>query len=312
MPIPNPAPEPARLSPEALNAALAADPDLVLVEVLPRENYRRSHLPRAVHACVYEVTFPQQMREQAPDPARAVVLYGHGGESRDASVAAAKLQRMGYRDIRVLAVGKTGWHAAELPLEGEEPVPVEPPGVPAFAPGSYAVDVKASRIRWEGRNPNGAHDGTVALAGGVLEVDEKGVIGGRFEVDLRTIRNDDLAGDPSPAALVAHLESDDFFFVEHFPTAEFTILRAARIAAAGPTEPNYEVRGELELRGMKAPLDFVATLSRLGDGRLAAEAHFDLDRTRWGVIYGSARFFAHLGKHVVFDPISFRVRIVVG
>jgi len=38
--------------------------------------------------------------------------------------------------------------------------------------------------------------------------------------------------------------------------------------------------------------------------------HFDMDRTRWGVIYGSSRFFEHLGMHLVFDLISFQIRLV--
>ena len=137
------------------------------------------------------------------------MVYGHGEDSRDAVVAAEKLQRMGYHDIRVLTAGKLGWHAAGLPLEGSEPVPDEPVGVATLAPGSYPVDVAASRIRWEGRNPNGSHDGTVGLSGGNLAVDEAGTIRGDFTMDLRTIRNDDLAGDPSQPALITHLESDD-------------------------------------------------------------------------------------------------------
>jgi len=55
---------------------------------------------------------------------------------------------------------------------------------------------------------------------------------------------------------------------------------------------------------------FEAVIENLADGALAAEAHFDLDRTRWGVIYGSGRFFEHLGMHLVYDPISVQVRIV--
>jgi len=40
------------------------------------------------------------------------------------------------------------------------------------------------------------------------------------------------------------------------------------------------------------------------------EAHFDIDRTRWNVIYGSTRFFEHLGMHKVFDLLSFQIRMV--
>lgn len=39
-------------------------------------------------------------------------------------------------------------------------------------------------------------------------------------------------------------------------------------------------------------------------------AHFEFNRTRWGVIYGSSRFFRHLGMHLVFDLISLQLRIV--
>ena len=71
------------------------------------------------------------------------------------------------------------------------------------------------------------------------------------------------------------------------------------------------VEGTLELRGVRAPLDFEATVSTVKGGALAVEAHFDLDRTRWGLIYGSARFFAHLGMHVVFDHVGIAMRLVL-
>ena len=68
--------------------------------------------------------------------------------------------------------------------------------------------------------------------------------------------------------------------------------------------------GELELRGVKAQQSFMTTITKTPENGLAAEAHFDLDRTRWGIIYGSTRFFEHLGMHQVFDLISIQVRIV--
>lgn len=44
---------------------------------------------------------------------------------------------------------------------------------------------------------------------------------------------------------------------------------------------------------------------------LLVEAHFAIDRTNWGIIYGSARFFEHLGMHQVFDEISLCLRLVL-
>lgn len=61
---------------------------------------------------------------------------------------------------------------------------------------------------------------------------------------------------------------------------------------------------------MKVPLEFSATVSKTAENDFLAEAHFDIDRTKWGIIYGSARFFEYLGMHLVFDLISIQVRIV--
>ena len=66
----------------------------------------------------------------------------------------------------------------------------------------------------------------------------------------------------------------------------------------------------MNLRGVSADLEFDATVALIEDGSLIMEAHFDIDRTRWKVIYGSTRFFEHLGMHKVFDLISFQTRMV--
>jgi rhodanese-related sulfurtransferase len=301
---------PQNLTPEQVQALLQRDKKAVLVDVLPAAEHERCHVRGARNACVYEVAFADNMRGLAPDSAQTVVVCGHGAETREAEFAVEKLERLGYTDVRILAGGRVAWHAAGLPLAGDEPTPTAPAGVAEPAPGRYEADPAASWIRWEGRNPNGAHDGTVDLAGGAIEVTAEGVTG-RFEIDLETLRNADLAGDPTQQVLVDHLLSDDFFFAEKFPRPVFTIASAAPVPEAAPTTPNYRIDGALELRGVRAPLAFDATISSLAEGGFAVEAHFDLDRTRWGVIYGSARFLAHLGMHVVFDPVSIRLRVVL-
>ena len=49
---------------------------------------------------------------------------------------------------------------------------------------------------------------------------------GRFVIDLASIKNTSLAGDPNQPVLIAHLLSDDFFGAKRFPTATFQILWA--------------------------------------------------------------------------------------
>ena len=45
-------------------------------------------------------------------------------------------------------------------------------------------------------------------------------------------------------------------------------------------------------------------------GTLALQAYFALDRTQWGVRYGSGKLYERLGMHLVNDEINFDVTIV--
>ena len=111
--------------------------------------------------------------------------------------------------------------------------------------------------------------------------------------------------------IALHFMSDDFFFTDVFPRATFQIKRAEPIKDATLSEPNFKVKGVFGLRGIKRDIEFPATVSPEVEGIVRVEAHFDIDRTRWGVIYGSLRFFEHLGMHLVFDLLSIELRILL-
>ncbi|MGA7643487.1 MAG: YceI family protein, partial [Syntrophobacteraceae bacterium] len=173
---------------------------------------------------------------------------------------------------------------------------------------SYTVDIERSIIEWTGRNPNTTHYGTLRLLRGDITI-RQGKLNGTFEIDMLSLKNLNLEGSEWQPVLIAHLKSDDFFFAEKFPKARFTIDSTREIGES-LSEPNFEVEGTLELRGVRNGMKFLATISNLPDGAVTAEAHFDFDRTHWKIIYGSSRYFEHLGMHLVFDPISIGLRIV--
>lgn len=160
-----------------------------------------------------------------------------------------------------------------------------------------------------GRNPNNKHFGTVGIKQGQVDVKD-GLLTGVLYIDMNSIDNDNLKGDELHPVLTSHLKSDDFFFVKMFPTAVLTLTEGRVVKTPFLSSPNYDLKATLELRGVKTDLAFQAIVTKTEKGGLAAEAHFDIDRTRWGVIYGSARFFENLGMHLVFDPISIQVKIV--
>lgn len=225
-------------------------------------------------------------------------------------MAAEKLEQEGYRHINVLKGGIKAWRSDGLPLEGAAvDEPDDPQTLLKLEDRSYRVDTQQSIIEWTGRNPNTSHFGNINIAAGELVVKD-GIITGSFDIDMTSITNKSLDGDELQPVLIAHLKSDDFFLTRFFPTAKFKILSGKPIEQPFLTVPNYAINGTLELRGIKAQQDFLATVSQTAENGLAAEAHFDIDRTKWNIIYGSTRFFEHLGMHLIFDLISIQVRIV--
>jgi polyisoprenoid-binding protein YceI len=286
---------------------LDAKRPFVLLDVLPPEVFREGRLPGAVNACIYEVTFLDQVRALVPDPKTTIVAYCEGTASRASADAAERLGGAGYEDVHRFAGGREAWREAGHPFEGRAggPPPEEPP-----RDGEYSVDAKRSLLGWVGRNPGGSHDGTLRFRGGRITVKGGVIAHGVFEIDMRSIEVADLAGDMADL-LRRHLESEDFFAVAAHPVARLAITRMAPIAGATPGAPNFEVEAELSVRGVTNPVAFPATVGVRNGGELTLEAHFDIDRTRWNVNYGSGKLYARLGMHLVHDHITLQTRVTL-
>ena len=282
---------------------------ILLIDTLPGIHFDKVHLPGAHNACVYEVSFLDQIKDFVKSKAAKIVLYGSSRRSMDALTAAEKLRREGYDNVSILNGGLEAWRDHGFELEGDQPDTIDPETLLRLEDGTYHVDTAQSLIEWSGRTPNTQHFGTMQFKMGRLEVNNS-AIAGVFEIDLNSIDNTNLKGDELHQVLISHLKSDDFFFVKMFPTAVLTINDGRPVGEPYLSAPNYKFDATLELRGVKAELSFHATLTAREGGGFAAEAHFDIDRTNWDVVYGSTRFFENLGMHLVFDLVSFQVRIV--
>jgi len=303
-------PDSRKISTEKVRQKLTDAEQFVLVDTLTADHFSRVHIDGAVNACVFEVLFTENVKKISPDKNKEIIVYGSSNKSMDAVTAAEKLAREGYRNVSAMEGGLKQWVSLGFEVVGEDPTLSESTKQPPkLIDHNYAVDVAESRIEWIGRNPNTTHYGTIGLSKGGITLNN-GQIGGSFEINMKSIKNINLEGDPLQPVLIKHLMSDDFFFVKMFPTATFTITSANPINEAISSESNFEVQGILELRGVKKDIHFLANASGEQCGEVKIEAHFDLDRTRWGIIYGSTRFFEHLGMHLVFDSITIQLRLI--
>jgi rhodanese-related sulfurtransferase/polyisoprenoid-binding protein YceI len=294
---------------EEMNERLKMKEPVLLIDILTGIHFEKVHLPGARNACVFEVSFLEQVFDIVDDKSSEVVLYGSSSRSMDAVSAAEKLRREGYENVSILNGGLEAWRSSGYELEGNQPDMTDPETLLQLDDGTYTVDINQSLIEWSGRNPNTKHYGTVGLKRGQVEVN-RSAIAGVFEIDMNSIDNTNLKGDELHSVLISHLKSDDFFLVDIFPTAVLTINEGRPVQVPYLSSPNYRFDATLEIRRVKGQLPFEATVTKTEEGGLAAEAHFDIDRTHWEVIYGSTRFFENLGMHLVFDLISFQVKIV--
>ncbi|MGE9268755.1 MAG: YceI family protein [Verrucomicrobiales bacterium] len=276
--------------------------DKQLLDVRLADDFEAAHLPGSVNNCVFEVAFTERLADCAPDKSLPTIVCGANEESQEARMAYEKLERLGYRDLHLLA----GGIAAASELERGQPLP-HPPRPPH---GLIPVDHAESRLRWTGRNLLNEHHGHIALASGELDFEHGSLRGGRFVIDLARISCDDLAGSDLHQVLINHLHDHDFFDLEHHPTAELVIVAARELPGASPGAPNLALDTELTLRGQCHPFSFEASTGLTEDGRAAAQARFSFDRTRWGIIYGSGKFFHRLAGHLVNDLIEMELRIV--
>lgn len=276
-----------------------------ILDPITPEAYECHHIKDALNACVYEVTFLQKVSELLPDKTVPIIVYGNSAASHESFVAAQKLEQLGYDSVYVVDGGidallKSGCESVGTAASRSEQL--------EYTSGSYVALAQSALIGWTGRNVNGKHYGTVALKEGWLSIDGES-IQGSFTVDMTDITDLDLADAAFAKMLIAHLGSDDFFSVKTFPEATFTVQSAERSPDATVSSVNHTLNGSLSLCGVAKTLNVPATLIQRDANTLILEAHFDFDRTLWGVAYGSARFFRFLGMHMVFDPISIEVRI---
>jgi polyisoprenoid-binding protein YceI/rhodanese-related sulfurtransferase len=278
----------------------------VVIDVTPAEYYHAAHVPGAKNACVYEVNFPDQAAAAAPDKAGTLVVYGSSSHSLASITAGEKLERAGYSAVLDYRGGIEDWLAGGLPAErGPEAPTKEQP-----RPGRHEIDTEKSHVVWTGRNTFSTHTGTIRLKDGWVEVTPALAATGEFTLDMESLADTDITDSSLNRVLIAHLKSDDFFDTARFPIAKFHLRHVTVTTHARRGSVNSDIDGALTLKGVTEEIGFPALIEVLPGGALSVEAHFDIDRTRWNVLYGSGKFYERLGKHLVHDCVSLSLRIV--
>jgi polyisoprenoid-binding protein YceI len=161
------------------------------------------------------------------------------------------------------------------------------------------INPAKSTIDWTGKKVTGQHVGTINLKEGALVFKGNALKGGTFTADMSTIVTTDLEGD-SKKQLEGHLRSEDFFGIEKFKTATLVFKK---IKSNGNDQ--YAVTADLTIKGITKPITFNITVK--GN---TAKTVLNVDRTKYGIKYGSGSFFSDLGDKTISDEFVLDVSLV--
>ncbi|WP_187270958.1 YceI family protein [Neolewinella aurantiaca] len=170
----------------------------------------------------------------------------------------------------------------------------------------YNVDPAASVINWEGSKIAYGHTGTVRVTDGQLIVANDAIVGGKFAIDLREMESTDLEGEKA-TKLISHLQSADFFDVETYPMANFVITQVQE--ASNEDGRTHDITGNLTLHGESRSITIPATVSMEGGMLKASTPKFTIDRTQWGMEYGSGAIGTVQDK-MINDNIGLEIMLV--
>jgi len=174
-----------------------------------------------------------------------------------------------------------------------------------FGQTKYSADLSATQLKWKGTKVLGEHVGTIQLKDGWINWKRNSITSGSFEIDMSSLKDVDQNDEKMRSMLENHLKSDDFFGVEKFPvsTLEITTPTAFRNGKA-------YITANLTIKGVTQPVSFNATVSDNGN-ELVFVAPITVDRTKYGLKYGSGKFFPSIGDKAINDEFTLDVTLVV-
>lgn len=173
----------------------------------------------------------------------------------------------------------------------------------------YAVNAESSSIEWKGFKPTGTHNGTVDIETGTFMIEDDNIVSGNFIIDMTSIVSNDLEGEMK-GNLENHLKGTvegkegDFFNVNEYPTGAFEVTRSEKM-----DNGKIMLSGNLNLKGKKNNITIPVTMSKNGENVTLTSDKFTIDRTKWGVNYGSKSVFDNLGDQFINDEVELLINI---
>lgn len=174
----------------------------------------------------------------------------------------------------------------------------------------FTIKNANSSIAWAGSKPVGTHTGTINIQEGIIYVKDATIESGKINIDMTSITVTDLDENSGKGSLEAHLKGTvegkegDFFNVNKYPTATFEITGVA------DKDGTTMMSGNLTMLDKTHNVTFpVQVTSQENTVHLKSET-FTVDRTKWGINYGSKSIFDNLGDKFINDEMEITIDVI--
>ncbi|WP_420574377.1 YceI family protein [Kordia sp.] len=169
----------------------------------------------------------------------------------------------------------------------------------------YKVDTANTTVTWKGSKViGGSHNGTMNVSSGTFAVKDGKLESGNFIIDIKSLKVLDIpAEDEGNAKLKGHLLNGDFFDAENHGSAAFSVT--------GVKEENGKtmIEGNLTLKGVKKNISFPAKVSMEGDKAMIVSEVFTINRTDFGMKYGSSSLADTVKDRAISDDVELSVNL---
>ncbi|MEA5459241.1 YceI family protein [Arcicella sp. LKC2W] len=160
---------------------------------------------------------------------------------------------------------------------------------------TFNVNILETKISWTGYASVGnyAPTGTLSLSKGTVVLKDNKILKAVIEFDMKTITHENKD-------LQIHLKNEDFFDVEKYPKAVFTLEKVVKNQAVGI----------LKIKNIQKRITFPIIIEQAKD-KIHIKSTINIDRTQFGIKYNSTNFFQNLGDYAIKDNFELKTDLLV-
>jgi len=163
-----------------------------------------------------------------------------------------------------------------------------------YAQETYLLN-KTTLLEWQGKASFSSYSpiGSLAVNKATMNIKNDTLSQLVVSVDMTTLSQENKQ-------LEGHLRGDDFFDVQVYSTASFTLITPLSLASK-----NVVLEGLMTIRGKTNKESINATVSRKEQGWVVSFDH-TFDRTTYGINYNSPSIFKRLKENAIDDNFTLK------